>query len=228
MIKHINNFFLLIIILLSLISCKKELELRTHIIDFSFLDTTLKTEFIYIFDSIYIDAEINRFDTFSFLIKERIDTFFFIDNQKIYRLERYKKENNINKWQLTDIWHFYIYKNNFIKVEENIPYVKINFPIELKKQWDGNMFNNLDKQIYLVDSIIEKNNKITCYITHYYKESLVDKYHSYEAYTKNIGLTEKSIVNIYSSYFLPHLPIEKRIKKGILKKLKLIEKINKK
>ncbi|MCX7954273.1 MAG: hypothetical protein N3A01_03675 [Bacteroidales bacterium] len=204
-----------------LYSCRKE-SLKLTTIDYSYVNLNYGYETLYQVDSIHIDAEINVYDTIKFLIKERIDTFFYnYNNTKIYRIERYKYV--ANNWQLTDVWSCYLYNNRFIKTEENISYIKLVFPAKEGLRWDGNALNNIGPQFYVIDSIVENNNVRTCKIVHKNKETLVDKYYVYEKYAQNVGMIERYEINIYSSYYIPGLPIEKRIKRG---DIKIMRKVN--
>lgn len=208
------------ILALFLYSCKKE-NYKSFEIDYSFINLNCGHEIIYEVDSIHIDAEINVYDTIKYFIKERIDTFFYnYSKTKIYRIERYVLNNNI--WNLIDVCSCYLQNNRYVKIEENVPYIKLIFPVKEGVEWNGNALNNFEKQNYKIDSVTIVNNIKICKVIHKYYETLIDKYYVYEKYTQNIGMTERTEVLIYSSYYIPGLPIEKRIKRGDIKILKRI------
>lgn len=204
------------VVMLFLANCKKE-NTAPNSIDYSYFPLTINSEIEYKVTKIKIDAPVNVYDTQVYYLKERIDSFYFDETgNKIYRIERYKRNDNLSNWEISDAWMAQIVNNQAHKVEENIRYVKMVFPLKLNLKWDGNAHNTLEKQIYNVEKLDEswKLYDSTCLIVQQNKESLIDKYYQSERYAKNVGLVEKVAINISQAYIIQGLPIEQRIKRG--------------
>ncbi len=213
-----SNYFIFFSLLLTMFftNCKKEKTLP-ETIDYSYFPLNLNHEVEYKVTKIKIDAPINVYDTQIYYLKEKIDSFYFDETgNKTFRIELYKRYHNFSNWEITDAWMAQIVNNQAHKVEENIRYVKIVFPLKLQLKWDGNAHNTLEKQIYTVEKLHEtwKQYDSTCLIVQQNKESLIDKYYQSERYAKHVGLVEKININISQAYIIQGLPIEQRIKRG--------------
>ena len=76
------------------------------------------------------------------------------DNDKeVIRIERYYRDTDTNSWVIKDVWHAQIVNATAQKIEENIRYIKLVFPSEIGKSWDGNAFNTIDYQEYEITDI---------------------------------------------------------------------------
>ena len=106
--------------------------------------------------------------------------------------------------------------NQAHKVEENIRYVKLVFPLKINLKWNGNAYNTNETQLYYIKELDSRWNNFekTCLVIQKEKESLVDKYYQTERYAKNVGLIEKIDIKIEQAYVIQGVPIEQRIKRG--------------
>lgn len=183
--KNNTIIFFLLLLTIFLANCKKENK-APETIDYSYFPLKINHEVEYKVTKIKIDAPVNVYDTQVYYLKEKIDSFYFDETgNKIFRIERYKR-NNFSNWEISDAWMAQIVNNQAHKVEENIRYVKMVFPLKLQLKWDGNALNTLEKQIYTVDKLHEtwKQYDSTCLIVQQNKESLIDKYYQANAMQK--------------------------------------------
>jgi hypothetical protein len=113
---------------------------------------------IYQVDSIihrYEDDETNNpdslIDTFHYEVKEVIDSS-FIDGEGdvAWRLSRYYRENSNENWTFTSLWTAKRTNQSAQRVEENIRFVKLSFPVRLNTTWNGNLFNFLPEEDYTI------------------------------------------------------------------------------
>ena len=142
-------------------------------------------------------------DTSSYILMEKY-TESFIDNSgnTAYRVERYWKDSISGTFVIKDIW--YANKNNdrAEKIEENVRFTKLIFPISLSKKWNGNAFNTLEKWDYTYDSLhINKsyNNLLfdsTVTVNQIDNVNPFQRQQAYEVYANHIGLVRKSYINI--------------------------------
>ena len=93
-------------------------------------------------------------DTSIYQLKEII-TEEFLDNQGrlTYRVERFWRGKSSSIWNIKDVWYANTTKTTAEKVEENIRFTKLVFPVKKDKYWNGNAFNTLDEWEYSYDSL---------------------------------------------------------------------------
>lgn len=217
----------LILLLLLLFSCQKDSFILTDD-GKNYFPFEAGTYVIYDVDSIVHNDFTQTVDTFKYQIKEYFESSFLDNsNRNTIRIERYKKEYQDTipysaiPWRLTDVWYTNKTTTTAEKVEENQRYIKLVFPVEKKKEWDGNSYNTLGEQRYIYTDINtprEIGNMAfdsTLLITQANTENLIEKKYYVEIYSKNIGLIYKEIIDIASSSIIPGIPIMDRITSGV-------------
>jgi len=81
-------------------------------------------------------------DTSNFQLKEVIANARKTANgETIYDLERFTRDSEEENWQLDSVWTARRTSIQAIVVENNVPFVKLTFPIDENKTWDGNVLN---------------------------------------------------------------------------------------
>ncbi len=106
-------------------------------------------------DSINSNTHLAPATTYRFQIKEKVQSIFY-DNQNrpTVRLERYIKYHNdtipysLIDWTLRDVWVENRTATTAEKVEENVRYIKLAFPVRSNQTWNGNAQNTLDEWDY--------------------------------------------------------------------------------
>ncbi|MFT6971873.1 MAG: hypothetical protein ACJAXX_002448 [Roseivirga sp.] len=63
------------------------------------------------------------------------------ESRVIYRLTR---PNSTINWQLDSVWSVRLERDRAVSVENNIPIVKMVFPVITNRTWDANMYNTQD------------------------------------------------------------------------------------
>jgi hypothetical protein len=118
------------------------------------------------------------------------------------RIERYWRQSDNDPWEIKDIW--YATRTNSVaeKIEENIRFVKMVFPVRDYQEWDGNVYNNYPEWEYYYDSIEEPrvvNNLTfdnTVKVVQAENFNLIQEQDAYEIYAKNIGLIYRKLIDI--------------------------------
>jgi len=136
--------------------------------------------------------------TFYYLKEVVGDTFRAGDELK-YRVERYTKNNLSDPWpsQPDSVWSEFNSKNNITRVENNIRFIKMTFPLENDKTWDGNAENTLGQELYRVKDFKRTFYVDTMYFPNSVKivqsdyENLIEKNYKVEYYAKHVGLIYK-------------------------------------
>jgi hypothetical protein len=146
-----------------------------------------------------------KVDTFSFYIRMLIDSV-FIDNQgrKAYYFRKYYKTDTTS-WRL--VKNYSLVKNEWHveQREENIPYLKMAFPVNHTNTWDMNAMNSYTAtnsyylDFHIPSTVGGQNFDSTAIIIHQDLESLIGKDYHKEIFAKHLGLIYKEQISIEKS-----------------------------
>ena len=236
MIKLFANGCVLILtgMLVFISSCKKDTPATAIDLGYAYFPDQAGKYVIYDVDSIVYDDFQHDTDIYKFLIKEKTESI-YTDNsgRPTLRIERYKKTYDPNKsydsipWKLKDVWCANLTGSSAEKVEENIRYVKLIFPIEKNKTWNGNSFNILSEWEYKYTDInMPKaygvlNFDSTLLVMQKNYQDLIQKHYYTEVYAKNVGMIYKEVFDVHSGT-INSLPVENRIESGLHMKMQVI------
>lgn len=199
LVNKMKVFYPIILGILLLISSCSETE-ETVVPDFGYEYAPLKVGnyTIYQIDSIHYDDFANTIDTFSYQLKEVIDSSYtLLDGQEGFRLERFKRNNSTSNWRIIDVWVVYKTTGQYIRVEENQPIVKMIFPVKLENMWNINSKNTSLEVIAEVTSIRSGLNLgalsfgETATITIQDEQNLIERKLDEESYSKEVGLVSR-------------------------------------
>lgn len=166
---------------------------------------------VYNVDSTYYDDFADSSRNYKFQIKEKIESQYY-DNQNrlTMRLERYIKYYDVAvpyssmTWQLRDVWQENRTATLAEKVEENVRFAKLAFPVKEGQTWNGNAQNTLGEEMYsydfydlprtvgniVFDSTLQVNQRDD--------QSLIAWTYGSEKYARNVGLIYTRIVDVQS------------------------------
>jgi len=202
---HKLNLIAVLILLACVSACKKDEDVSPPDVGYEYFPDVVGHYVIYEGDSItYKDDLQEDPDTFRFLTKELIESV-YTDNEgrPTLRIQRFTKWYNDTipyeqmQWIHTDIWSANRTSTTAERVEENIRYVKLSFPVKENSSWNGNAFNFLEAWEYEYDEVDEQetinSNSFDSVATVIQSnvENLVDKKYAIEKYAKNVGLVYK-------------------------------------
>ncbi|MFA6402023.1 MAG: hypothetical protein WCX31_10420 [Salinivirgaceae bacterium] len=231
----IKKLFFITTIILFWSACQKpDLEPIPVVYNYSYfpMDSGAWREFEV--TKIVIDKPSNVFDTTHYyLLEQWVGLIVSASNDSMIRLERFSKIKQNHTWEILSVWQSGIINHEAIQVEENIRYLKLDFPVQLNKAWDGNRYNRLDTlnqysyKIITINEPYSLNNLLfDSVLTVVQKEKLtkIDKIYFEEKYALGVGLIEKQQTDIYSGEkeYDPNIPVEERITRGIIYNQKLI------
>jgi uncharacterized lipoprotein NlpE involved in copper resistance len=181
-------------------SCDKEQDLSDIDIGYKYFPTTTGSFVIYRVDSVWYGL---TEETYQYQIKEEIaDQFVDAVGQPAMVLNRYYRLNNGQPWTLADVWTSKRTGTTAEKVEENVRYVKLEFPVKENETWNGNAFNSLGAQEYSYTNvakfadvgILQFDNTIT--VQQKNNVNLVDEEVFYEIYADGIGMVYKQATDL--------------------------------
>ncbi|MBI2280138.1 MAG: hypothetical protein HYU68_05560 [Bacteroidetes bacterium] len=147
-----KNSFVIFFFIFSILffSCKKDEKTVPINYGYNYAGLTVGKYVIYDVDSIFYNVPFGIVDNYKFQIKEVIDSK-YIDAQgkEAYKIIRYKKDTAISPdWVHQVVWNATMTNSNFQKVEDNVRFVKLIFPIKTGKKWNGNSMNTLSSWEY--------------------------------------------------------------------------------
>lgn len=144
-------------------------------------------------------------DTITFQVREVYESEFLDGSgNTMRRIERYRRADSTQAWQLVDVWSAGLTDNKAIWNEENLRFVKLVFPITNGLTWRGNQFVDtengpifLDDWTYEVTSLDVPatigglNFDSTLTVVLHADSNLIEKTTAIEVYARGVGLVQK-------------------------------------
>lgn len=170
-----------------------------------FYPMALNNYWIYNVDSISFDDVTLTSDTIHYQVMETLDSTFIDDtNQQAYRLERSRRADSSAAWTITDVWSCNLSNTTAEKVEENLRFIKLSFPVYENKTWAGNKYIHpwdvtefLSNWSYIYNHINESTDVLgqqfdsTLTVIQKADSNLTEKYFFTEKYARHIGMIFK-------------------------------------
>lgn len=144
----------------------------------------------------------------NYQLKEVNASFFQdLDNEEALRLERYRRENDTQKWVIDSVFTAKRLIDRALKTENNVTYVKMIFPIKEGVQWNGNLYNSFVNDSYEMKKVnqpFQTNGQSfakTLSVIQQNDSTLVDLKRRIEVYAEGVGLVyqEKTFVSYCNS-----------------------------
>jgi hypothetical protein len=176
-------------------------------------------------DSIYHDQPVATIpgihDTSSYYIKEVYDSFFLdAEEKENMRIVRYKKDSLHHDWQITDVWFARLNALNAERVEEDMRFIKLGFPISPFSSWDSNALNTLDPwdsdydSLYMARTIGELEFENTIRVNQHQFRTEINDELSFEIYAEDVGLVKRFHKELYTRPAYINYPIAANIING--------------
>ncbi|MEO1253522.1 MAG: hypothetical protein AAFY41_01370 [Bacteroidota bacterium] len=177
-------------------SCNETKEIDRDNLGYDFYPLSIGSYSIYDVEEIrYLIA---GFDTSNYQLREIIiDSINSID-QTSYLLRREIRQDQTEPWRSDSVWVI-TQTDNFLSVtENNIPFIKLTFPVSLDREWDGNSLNSRNSTTYyyqevqnaIIDSIPELDHIRV--IIEDIDENVTGVDLRSEIYVRGVGLVEKN------------------------------------
>ncbi|KHJ39531.1 hypothetical protein PBAC_00390 [Pedobacter glucosidilyticus] len=197
--KKLGYAVLIFVVMLAL-SCTKEKNAAPKSFQYEYYPLAKTKVWVYDVDSTHYNNFNNSETNFQFQIKDSIADFFIgLSGDTVFRVERYKKQNNSNIW----VFQKTIARSKSIRAAEetldNQTFVRLIFPPEFGAQWNGNSRNNIGEQSYTItDFEVAKEVNGTSYpstltVTQIDENNLIREEFATETYAKEIGLIHKEV-----------------------------------
>jgi hypothetical protein len=200
--KEIRFFCIVCFFALILFSCKKNTDSPVDL-GYGYYPSNIGHWVLYDVDSTYYSGYYHTVTTSHFLIKEYFEsTYNDNEGRPTQRIERYKKIDTL-PYFLKDVWASNLTQSTAEKVEENVRFVKLVFPIVEDKQWNGNAYNTKDPQDYTYYHVfmpytvngVTFDSTVTV-IQASDTTNLVEPTNEFEVYAKHVGLIYKRFMDV--------------------------------
>jgi hypothetical protein len=168
--------------------------------------------------------------TREFQIREVIERKFTNQQGKeSFEIFRYSRANSNAQWNLDSLWVVRSESNRIVQIENNIPFIKLVFPILEGRSWDGNGLNGRNTELYQYTELLQTystgpNNFSDCVYVQQQDDddALTIRDIRFEVYCKEVGLVHRYIeVLRYCSR--PACLGQKIIEQGRLLEMKLVQ-----
>lgn len=205
--KKAFGFIFLAMIVIASCSKKKEEDYVQPYLGHDYAGMEIGKYVIYDVDSFFYDDFTGTIDTSIYQLKEIVDDKFIdLEGDDAFKIIRYRKESDTTGWVLTDVWQSKLTTTNYQKVEENVRFIKLIFPINKNDKWNGNIKNNLEEEEYEYTSVDQSENiggnTLANVLTVKQVEeiNLIEEKIFEEKYAKGIGLVYKKSVDLTKEY----------------------------
>lgn len=187
----------LLFLLVLIASCKKDKE---EPVDFKYeyAPETIGHYCVYDVMEIKHDDAVNIHDTVIYQLKEKIESGFYDDEGRpSLRIERSKLDTANGNWVVSDVWYSTLTTSRYEKVEEDIRYIRMRFPVKVDKEWNGNSYNQIGEWTYkysdvdVARSYNGLNFANTARVLQIDEFNFVQRHLAFEVYAKHIGLVSK-------------------------------------
>lgn len=155
-----------------------------------------------IYDIEEISYDLVSFDTSVYQLRETVFDSIKSSNQTNYLIRRDKRDNEMEEWVTDSIWSA-IKTEHFVSVSENnVPFIKLTFPVSIGRTWDGNSLNSGFERTYyyqdltnsIIDSIAPENHIRV--IIEDIERNIVNQDERSEVFVNGIGLVEKDYLTL--------------------------------
>jgi len=178
----------------------KYLEPDEEMLGFSYFPLTIGSFRIYEVMDIKYTIQNTKDSTFYYLKEVVKDSFINQEGHLSHYLYRFTRTSDTLPWDQIPVYIWITRKTdtNLIVYEENVPFVKLTFPVKSGLSWNGNALNTLDPLDYyysepdlsLLSSYIPENHLIQV-VQNNFDDLIIRRDVRNEIYAENIGLVYK-------------------------------------
>lgn len=118
-----------------------------------------------------------------------------LEGETAFKIFRYSKAGLDTVYALDSVWYAKLSNGRVVVTENNVPYVKISYPLTDGKTWNGNLFNFNGDEIYTATSLDKPNGMYPFTVSILQKNDTNFLYRNFclETYAKEIGLVNKEV-----------------------------------
>jgi len=227
---------ILFIPVLSIIGCGNEVENPDIISGQEYFPLTVGNWAIYQADSIVWNSFAETIDTINFQVREEIiNSFTDTEGRPAVTIARSHRSDAFDFWSDAELWYAVRDDKVVERIENNLRFTKLSFPLIKGTQWQGNGFvsnvlefnfcRDWNYTITQVDTSFTTNisyDKVV-EVTQIDLETGLSKCYSKEYYAPNVGLISKSMILLQLSDPNESIPWQEKVERGYIYNQTLIE-----
>ena len=135
---------------------------------------------------------------YTFQIREEMDsTFIDAEGKPAWRVSRYRRPDSGYPWTFMNLWIAGMNSTSAQRVEDNIRFIKLSFPLDPRTTWNGNAYNSYPVEDYAYEDIhypgtvnsLDFDSTITIIQNDFI--SSINRIDKKEIYAKNVGMVYK-------------------------------------
>ena len=141
--------------------------------------------------------------TTTYQLKETVgNTYTDVTGQPAYRLQRYRRINAQAAWQTDSLWTARSSAQLAIRTENGADFVKLMFPLAERNEWNGNAYNQYQKDVYTLRQVRKpytvgtQTFAETATVVQHSDSNLVSQDKRVEVYAKQVGLIYREMVQL--------------------------------
>lgn len=232
--------------LCGMLSCSKESveSLDAYALGLDYYPVSIGKVWVYQMDSTWyrLNNQVVKQQSFGYLREEVVDTFRDVTGKLIHRLDVFQTRDTTLGWDLTDSYFIEANDRLLQKRESGLSYVRLVFPPQDGKSWNGNINIHPKTQIQVQGELLEpfdqwlyyyeyidrpetignKPYQHVCKVMEVDDENIIQKRYSMAKYARGVGMVYKELVLLETQNTDTSIPFEQRAEKGLLLKLSLI------
>lgn len=176
----------------------------------------------------------------TFVREEVVDTFLDLQNHPWYRIERFERASDTLPWEIKQVVAATIRGNEALRLENDLTFVKLLFPLTPFKSWNGNkyfdpstfvfiseepleMFKSWDYRV-LATGAAEMGYSGVTTIQQANSENLLERRYALEKYAMDTGLIYREL-HILDTQDTTAIPLDQKAQKGFIL-IQTLEKTN--
>ena len=147
-----KRLFPVIFFLIAITSSCQDSTVEPVPFDTSYFPLSTGKFIIYEVDSIVMSDFFNTTDTVHYQLMEAVDSAYTdAGGRQAFRIVRSRLDSLNGAWRIIDVWSANVTETTAEKVEENLRFIKLSFPVLLNKTWAGNSYINTDSPLVYLD-----------------------------------------------------------------------------
>lgn len=121
------------------------------------------------------------------------DTFHDLEGGTSYKILRFRTRSLLDTFALDSVWYVKASSQEVVKTENNVPLLKLSYPLGLNKSWNGNKYNADAPEYYKITGTAEVYKSYTdvLEVTQSNDSSLLHRDLRKETYARDLGLVYK-------------------------------------
>ncbi|TZF84624.1 hypothetical protein FW774_06455 [Pedobacter sp. BS3] len=201
--KHSQSYLriaaVMLITALTVLGCSKSKNLAPLDLEKDYFPLTVGSNTVYAVDSTVYNDFNNTVTTYTFELRDSVAQDISENGYQEVRIERYKRKDGTEAWTFQKTISRKLIDVRAEEFIDNQRFVRLVFPPQLSRVWNGNTYNNIGAQEYIITASGSSQtiNGISFDQTVDVKEidenNLVREDYAVATYAKNVGLIRREV-----------------------------------